>query len=76
MRYGDVHLKQVYQSQIKNKQQKASESLQNFEVDVTRLVYLAAQMFKDGVTDYETAYSAFSLTKDANWLRSWISKLP
>lgn len=67
MRYGHAHLEQVYRTQIKNRRQKATESLQEFEVDVARLVRfayssapedvmecLAVQTFIDGARDDET----------------------
>ncbi|KAK4871565.1 hypothetical protein RN001_015689 [Aquatica leii] len=41
MRYGDAHLQQVYQAQIKSRVQKAAESLQEFEADIARLTRLA-----------------------------------
>ncbi|KAG8227896.1 hypothetical protein J437_LFUL008210 [Ladona fulva] len=41
MRFGQTHLEQVYQSQMTNRLQKSSETLQEFEADVARLVRLA-----------------------------------
>ena len=67
MRYGQAHLEHVYHSQLKNRIQKANESLQEFEADVARLVRLAypappenvmerlaVQAFSDGLRDNET----------------------
>ncbi|POS82547.1 hypothetical protein EPUL_004988, partial [Erysiphe pulchra] len=67
MRYGDAHLQQVYHAQIKGRQQKNAESLQEFEADIARLVrlayptapdsfleQLAVQTFVDGLKDAET----------------------
>lgn len=67
MRYGDAHLQQVYHAQIKSRQQKNAESLQEFEADIARLVrlayptapdsfleQLAVQTFVDGLKDAET----------------------
>ncbi|KAJ8961579.1 hypothetical protein NQ318_014831 [Aromia moschata] len=41
MRYGHKYLRQVYQSQIKSRQQRSNESLQEYEADIERLVHLA-----------------------------------
>ena len=41
LRYGDQHLAQVYQAQLKTRTQKAGESLQEFEAAVERLAHLA-----------------------------------
>ncbi|KAJ8957284.1 hypothetical protein NQ318_007848 [Aromia moschata] len=67
MRYGQSHLEHVYHSQLKNRYQKTSESLQEFEADIARLVRLAysstpenvmerlaVQAFLDGLRDTET----------------------
>ncbi|KAJ8936593.1 hypothetical protein NQ318_016887 [Aromia moschata] len=67
MRYGQSHLEHVYHSQLKNRYQKSNESLQEFEVDIARLVRLAysstpenvmerlaVQAFLDGLRDTET----------------------
>ncbi|KAJ8937610.1 hypothetical protein NQ318_018423 [Aromia moschata] len=67
MRYGQSHLEHVYHSQLKNRYQKSSESLQEFEADIARLVRLAysstpenvmerlaVQAFLDGLRDTET----------------------
>ncbi|UYV85033.1 hypothetical protein LAZ67_X004344, partial [Cordylochernes scorpioides] len=66
LRYGEQHLRQVYQAQLKLRRQKVGESLQGFEVDVKRLCHLAypgapidfldqlaAQTFIDGIRDVE-----------------------
>lgn len=66
-RFGDKHLQQVYQAQLKGRQQKQSETLQEYEVDIARLVRLAyptaseqileqlsIQLFVDGIHDLET----------------------
>ncbi|UYV74057.1 hypothetical protein LAZ67_11001991 [Cordylochernes scorpioides] len=66
LRYGEQHLKQVYQGQLKLRRQKVGESLQGFEADVKRLCHLAypgasidfldqwaAQTFIDGIRDVE-----------------------
>ncbi|UYV84370.1 K02A2.6-like [Cordylochernes scorpioides] len=66
LRYGEQHLRQVYQTQLKLRRQKVGESLQRFEADVKRLCHLAypgapidildqwaAQMFIDGIRDVE-----------------------
>jgi hypothetical protein len=41
LRYGDHHLSQVYQSQLRARVQKSGENLQEFAADVERLVHLA-----------------------------------
>jgi hypothetical protein len=41
MRYGNKHLKQVHQVELRNKQQKPKETLQEYEADIARLVRLA-----------------------------------
>ncbi|KAJ8940395.1 hypothetical protein NQ318_009826 [Aromia moschata] len=66
MRYGHKYLRQVYQSQIKSRQQRTNESLQEYEADIERLVHLAypqapkefleqigIQTFIDGLLDTE-----------------------
>ncbi|KAJ8947968.1 hypothetical protein NQ318_021066 [Aromia moschata] len=66
IRYGHKYLRQVYQSQIKSKQQRSNESLQEYEADIERLVHLAyprapkqfieqigIQTFIDGLVDTE-----------------------
>ncbi|UYV83739.1 hypothetical protein LAZ67_23002403 [Cordylochernes scorpioides] len=66
LRYGEQHLRQVYQAQLKLRRQKVGESLQGFEADVKRLCHLAypgapidfldqlaAQTFIDGIRDVE-----------------------
>ncbi|XP_050519006.1 uncharacterized protein LOC126893105 [Diabrotica virgifera virgifera] len=65
-RYGQQHLKQVFQSQLKVRYQKHNESLQEFEADIKRLLHLAypqapkdfleqigIQAFIDGLHDIE-----------------------
>ena len=65
-RYGDQYHSQLYQAQLKTRQQKSSESLQEFEADIRRLINLAypgateefreqlsAQYFIDGIRDQE-----------------------
>ncbi|KAJ8948861.1 hypothetical protein NQ318_013514 [Aromia moschata] len=64
--YGHKYLRQVYQSQIKSRQQKSNESLQEYEADIERLIHLAnpqapkefleqigIQTFIDGLVDFE-----------------------
>jgi hypothetical protein len=64
LRYGDHHLSQVYQSQLRARVQKSGENLQEFATDVERLVHLAypngpsqfqheigTNVFVDGVRD-------------------------
>ncbi|KAJ8953831.1 hypothetical protein NQ318_006681 [Aromia moschata] len=41
IRYGHKYLRQVYQSQIKSRQQRSNESLQEYDADIERLVHLA-----------------------------------
>ncbi|KAJ8978402.1 hypothetical protein NQ317_005805 [Molorchus minor] len=41
MRYGQTNLEHVYHSQLKNRYQKPSETLKEFQVDISRLVCLA-----------------------------------
>ncbi|UYV76783.1 hypothetical protein LAZ67_14002011 [Cordylochernes scorpioides] len=66
LRYGEQHLRQVYQAQLKLRRQNVGESLQWFEADVKRLCHLAypgaainfldqlaAQTFIDGIRDVE-----------------------
>ncbi|KAJ8971025.1 hypothetical protein NQ317_001901 [Molorchus minor] len=67
MRYGQTNLEHVYHSQLKNRYQKPSETLKEFQVDISRLVRLAypatpeavmerlaVQAFLDGLRDGET----------------------
>ncbi|KAJ8981048.1 hypothetical protein NQ317_018020, partial [Molorchus minor] len=67
MRYGQTNLEYVYHSQLKNRYQKPSETLKEFQVDISRLVRLAypatpeavmerlaVQAFLDGLRDGET----------------------
>ncbi|KAJ8955655.1 hypothetical protein NQ317_004479 [Molorchus minor] len=67
MRYGQTNLEHVYHSQLKNRYQKPSETLREFQVDISRLVRLAypatpeavmerlaVQAFLDGLRDGET----------------------
>ncbi|KAJ8939481.1 hypothetical protein NQ318_022535 [Aromia moschata] len=55
IRYGHKYLRQVYQSQIKSKQQRSNESLQEYEADIERLVHLAypqaPKLFDDPMLD-------------------------
>ncbi|UYV70949.1 hypothetical protein LAZ67_8001209 [Cordylochernes scorpioides] len=66
LRYGEQHLRQVYQAQLKLRRQKVGESLQGVEAAVKRLCHLAypgapidfldqlaAQTFVDGIRDVE-----------------------
>ncbi|KAJ8954556.1 hypothetical protein NQ318_000790, partial [Aromia moschata] len=66
IRYGHKYLRQVYQSQIKSRQQRSNESLQEYETDIERLIHLAypqapkefleqigIQTFIDGLVDTE-----------------------
>ncbi|KAJ8938834.1 hypothetical protein NQ318_000829 [Aromia moschata] len=66
IRYGHKYLRQVYQSQIKSRQQRSNESLQEYEADIERLIHLAypqapkefleqigIQTFIDGLVDTE-----------------------
>ncbi|KAJ8946263.1 hypothetical protein NQ318_004632 [Aromia moschata] len=66
IRYGHKYLRQVYQSQIKSRQQRSNESLQEYEADIERLIHLAypqapkefleqigIQTFIDGLLDSE-----------------------
>ncbi|KAJ8949819.1 hypothetical protein NQ318_000517 [Aromia moschata] len=66
IRYGHKYLRQVYQSQIKSRQQRTNESLQEYEADIERLIHLAypqapkefleqigIQTFIDGLLDTE-----------------------
>ncbi|KAJ8980860.1 hypothetical protein NQ317_008919 [Molorchus minor] len=62
MRYGQTNLEYVYHSQLKNRYQKPSETLKEFQVDISRLVRtpeavmerLAVQAFLDGLREGET----------------------
>ncbi|KAJ8966623.1 hypothetical protein NQ317_000622 [Molorchus minor] len=67
MRYGQTNLEYLYHSQLKNRYQKPSETLREFQVDISRLVRLAypatpeavmerlaVQAFLDGLRDGET----------------------
>ncbi|KAJ8937331.1 hypothetical protein NQ318_011835 [Aromia moschata] len=47
IRYGHKYLRQVYQSQIKSRQQSSNESLQEYEADIERLTFI------DGLVDTE-----------------------
>ncbi|KAJ8940393.1 hypothetical protein NQ318_009824 [Aromia moschata] len=66
IRHGHKYLRQVYQSQIKSRQQRRNESLQEYEADIERLIHLAypqapkefleqigIQIFIDGLLDTE-----------------------
>ncbi|KAJ8935252.1 hypothetical protein NQ318_016109 [Aromia moschata] len=66
IRYGHKYLRQVYQPQIKSRQQRTNESLQEYEADIVRLIHLAypqtpkefleqigIQTFIDGLLDTE-----------------------
>ncbi|KAJ8942552.1 hypothetical protein NQ318_021954 [Aromia moschata] len=66
IRYGHKYIRQVYQSQIKSRQQRSNESLQEYEADIERLIHLAypqapkefleqigIQTFIDGLVDTE-----------------------
>lgn len=77
-RYGDKHLQQVYQAQLKARVQKVGESIQVFESDIARLVrqayptapddfleQLAVQSFIDGLRDCE-AQQALRLARAKN----------
>ncbi|XP_050308050.1 trichohyalin-like [Anthonomus grandis grandis] len=70
MRYGEAHLQQVYQAQLKSRRQQPEEGLQQFEADVARLVNLAypsaptefreqisINCFIDGVRDPDTNHA-------------------
>ncbi|UYV65106.1 K02A2.6-like [Cordylochernes scorpioides] len=74
LRYGEQHLKQVYQTQLKLRRQKVGESLQGFAADVKRLCHLAypgapidffdqwaAQTFIDGIRDVEALVRALEV---------------
>ncbi|KAJ8952775.1 hypothetical protein NQ318_008092 [Aromia moschata] len=41
IKYGHKYLRQLYQSQIKSRQQRSNESLQEYEADIEQLVHLA-----------------------------------
>ncbi|KAJ8940116.1 hypothetical protein NQ318_009830 [Aromia moschata] len=41
MRFGNKHLQQMYQAQLKGRNQRVDESLQQYEADLARLVHLA-----------------------------------
>ncbi len=64
LRYGDKHLRDVYSAQLRTRWQHSSESLQEFEVSINRLIRLGypeapkdlwmrfgVQTFVDGVGD-------------------------
>jgi hypothetical protein len=66
LRYGDEHLQEVYKVQLKNRQQKSGETLQELAADIERLTHLAyptaagefldsikADIFTDAVRDGE-----------------------
>jgi hypothetical protein len=65
-RYSDQHHKELYRAQLKTRQQKSGESLQQFEAEIRRLINLAypaateefreelsTQYFIDGIRDME-----------------------
>jgi hypothetical protein len=67
MRFGHRHMDQLYRSQLRNRSQRPSESLQEFEADIARLVRnaypsvpddvyesLSVDKFLDGLRDPET----------------------
>uniref|UniRef100_A0A2C9KZC3 Uncharacterized protein n=1 Tax=Biomphalaria glabrata TaxID=6526 RepID=A0A2C9KZC3_BIOGL len=41
LRYGDEHLQEVYRVQLKTRQQRVSETLQELKMDIERLAHLA-----------------------------------
>ncbi|KAJ8936966.1 hypothetical protein NQ318_015629 [Aromia moschata] len=59
IRYRHKYLRQVYQSQIKSRQQRSNESLQEYEADIERLApkefleQIGIQTFIDGLLDTE-----------------------
>lgn len=78
MRYGEAHLQQVYQAQLKSRRQRTDESLQQLEADVARMVNLAypsapiefreqiaISCFVDAVRDWETS-QALRLARHKN----------
>ncbi|KAJ8952330.1 hypothetical protein NQ318_017224 [Aromia moschata] len=67
MRFGNKHLQQMYQAQLKGRNRRVDESLQQYEADIARLVHLAypkapqdfmeqlgVQIFIDGILDHQT----------------------
>ncbi|XP_063239230.1 uncharacterized protein LOC134540420 [Bacillus rossius redtenbacheri] len=58
LRYGDRHMGEVYRTALKTRQQRPSETFQEFEADIERLVYLA---YPDAPTEFrqQLATSAF-----------------
>jgi len=50
-RYGDQHRKGVYQTQLKARQQKTGENLQEFEAEIRRLVHLAYPAVPDEIQE-------------------------
>lgn len=57
-RYGSTHLRQVHHIELKNRTQKAGESLQEFEMVIARLARKAYPSLPDGVLE-ELAREAF-----------------
>ena len=57
-RYGDGHLQQVYKAQLRTRNQRANETLQEFEADIARMVRLAYPTAPDGFLE-EIAIDTF-----------------
>lgn len=57
-RYGDSHLQQVHKAQLRNRVQRTSENLQEFEADVARMVQLAYPEAPDSILE-EIAVDVF-----------------
>lgn len=51
MRYGQAHLEQVYQYRLKNRRQKAGESIQEFEAEVARMVRFAYSSANESILE-------------------------
>ncbi|XP_054091364.1 uncharacterized protein LOC128922969 [Zeugodacus cucurbitae] len=75
-RYGSEHRRQIFQIELQNRKQKASESLQEFATEVERLAHLAyahksaeyiedikIHSFVNGIRDENTRYSALACPK-------------
>ncbi|XP_054083379.1 uncharacterized protein LOC128920323 [Zeugodacus cucurbitae] len=75
-RYGSEHRRQIFQIELQNRKQKASEYLQEFATEVERLAHLAyahksaeyiedikIHSFVNGIRDENTRYSALACPK-------------
>ncbi|KAG8223466.1 hypothetical protein J437_LFUL001960 [Ladona fulva] len=70
MRFGQTHLEQVYQSQMTNRRQKSSETLQELEADVARLVRLAYPSAPESMMEFLAVQTFVGVLRDGELQRS------